>query len=198
MNTSESALARWGRRLLALVLGLFGLFMVVGGVWLIGLGGNWYYAIAGLLSIASAVSLARRRPSATLWFGLLFALTLVWTIVESGADYWGWVPRFALMLIFAIAFSVLLPTLHAGLSRGVARVVPLVLVAGFVVYPAFYAIYLSMLNKKMTAFVGLGNFAFLLKRNTFQLVIFQSCLFAVTAVVFKALRQFDAPQQRVR
>ena len=66
----------------------------------------------------------------------------------------------------------------------------ILLVAGFVIYPAFYAIYLSMLNKKMTAFVGLGNFAFLLKRNTFQLVIFQSCLFAVTAVVFKALIGF--------
>ncbi len=58
----------------------------------------------------------------------------------------------------------------------------ILLVAGFVIYPAFYAIYLSMLNKKMTAFVGLGNFAFLLKRNTFQLVIFQSCLFAVGAL----------------
>jgi multiple sugar transport system permease protein len=42
----------------------------------------------------------------------------------------------------------------------------------------------------MTAFVGLGNFAFLLKRHTFQLVIFQSCLFAITAVVFKALIGF--------
>ena len=66
----------------------------------------------------------------------------------------------------------------------------ILLVAGFVIYPAFYAIYLSMLNKKMTAFVGLSNFAFLLKRNTFQLVIFQSCLFAVTAVIFKALIGF--------
>src|ERR1700723_1067301 len=66
----------------------------------------------------------------------------------------------------------------------------ILLVAGFVVYPAFYAIYLSMLNKKMTAFVGLGNFAFLLKRHTFQLVIFQSCLFAVTSVVLKALIGF--------
>jgi multiple sugar transport system permease protein len=66
----------------------------------------------------------------------------------------------------------------------------IVLIAAFVVYPAFYAIYLSMLNKKMTAFVGLGNFAFLLKRHTFQLVIFQSCLFAVTAVVLKALLGF--------
>ena len=66
----------------------------------------------------------------------------------------------------------------------------ILLIAGFVIYPAFYAIYLSMLNKKMTAFVGFGNFAFLLKRHTFQLVIFQSCLFAVTSVVLKALIGF--------
>lgn len=66
----------------------------------------------------------------------------------------------------------------------------ILLVAGFVIYPAFYAIYLSMLNKRMTAFVGLSNFAFLLRRHTFQLVIFQSCLFAITAVVFKALIGF--------
>jgi len=66
----------------------------------------------------------------------------------------------------------------------------IILVAMFVIYPAFYAIYLSMLNKKMTAFVGLGNFAFLLKRHTFQLVIFQSCLFAISAVVLKALLGF--------
>jgi multiple sugar transport system permease protein len=66
----------------------------------------------------------------------------------------------------------------------------MVLIIGFVIYPAFYALYLSMLNKKMTAFVGLGNFAFLLKRHTFQLVIFQSCLFAISAVVLKALLGF--------
>jgi multiple sugar transport system permease protein len=66
----------------------------------------------------------------------------------------------------------------------------ILLVACFVIYPAFYAIYLSMLNKKMTQFVGLSNFAFLLRRHTFQLVIFQSCLFAITSVVFKALIGF--------
>lgn len=66
----------------------------------------------------------------------------------------------------------------------------LVLIGGLVIYPAFYAIYLSMLNRHMTAFVGLSNFAFLLRRPTFQMVIFQSCLFAVTAVVFKALLGF--------
>ncbi|MEA2775308.1 MAG: multiple sugar transport system permease protein, partial [Acetobacteraceae bacterium] len=76
-------------------------------------------------------------------------------------------------------------------TTGFLLCLPLILLIGaFVIYPAFYAIYLSMLNKKMTAFVGLGNFAFLLKRHTFQLVIFQSCLFAITAVVAKALIGF--------
>jgi multiple sugar transport system permease protein len=66
----------------------------------------------------------------------------------------------------------------------------ILLIMGLVVYPAFYAIYLSMLNKRMTQFVGFRNFTFLLGRNTFQLVIFQSCLFAVTAVVLKAVIGF--------
>ncbi len=60
------------------------------------------------------------------------------------------------------------------------------LIAAMVIYPALYAIYLSMLNKKMTQFVGLSNYAFLLKRNSFQLVIFQSCFFAISAVILKA------------
>ena len=66
----------------------------------------------------------------------------------------------------------------------------ILLIACLVVYPAVYAIYLSMLNKRMTSFVGLGNFAFLLRRNTFQLVVFQSCFFAITAVVLKAFIGF--------
>ena len=66
----------------------------------------------------------------------------------------------------------------------------IVLIVGLVIYPAFYAVYLSMLNKRMTAFVGFGNYLFLFKRNTFQLVIFQSCLFAITSVILKALLGF--------
>ncbi len=70
---------------------------------------------------------------------------------------------------------------------GFLMCLPLILlIALLVVYPALYAIWLAMLNKRMTTFVGLGNFAFLLKRSTFHLVIFQSCLFAVSAVIAKA------------
>ena len=66
----------------------------------------------------------------------------------------------------------------------------ILLIGGLMIYPAFYAIYLSMLNRRMTAFVGLDNLLFLLRRPTFQMVIFQSSLFALTAVVCKACLGF--------
>ena len=39
-------------------------------------------------------------------------------------------------------------------------------------------------------FIGLGNFEFLFKRDTFWLVVKQSCIFAISAVIFKALIGF--------
>src|ERR1044072_2874582 len=69
--------------------------------------------------------------------------------------------------------------------------VPLIaLIALLVLYPAFYSLHLASLNKSMQRFVGLGNFEFLFKRDTFWLVVKQSCIFAVTAVIFKALIGF--------
>jgi len=70
-------------------------------------------------------------------------------------------------------------------------VLPLLLIIGsLVVYPAFFAIYLATLNKSMEHFVGFGNFEFLFKRDTFWMVVKQSIVFAVSAVVFKALIGF--------
>ena len=66
----------------------------------------------------------------------------------------------------------------------------IVLVAVLVIYPAGYGIYLSTLNKGMTKFVGFGNFEFLFKRETFWMVVWQSCIFAITAVIFKAIIGF--------
>src|ERR1700741_5294705 len=66
----------------------------------------------------------------------------------------------------------------------------ILLVALLVIYPAFYSIHLATLNKSMEHFVGLDNFAFLFKRDTFWMVVRQSVVFAVSAVVFKALIGF--------
>jgi multiple sugar transport system permease protein len=66
----------------------------------------------------------------------------------------------------------------------------ILLILILVAYPAGYAVYLAMLNKGMTKFVGLGNFDFLFGRETFWMVVYQSCLFAITAVIFKAIIGF--------
>jgi multiple sugar transport system permease protein len=68
---------------------------------------------------------------------------------------------------------------------------PLILMIFILVaYPAGYAVWLATLNKSMTKFVGFGNFDFLFKRATFWEIVLQSCLFAITAVIFKAIIGF--------
>jgi len=90
-----------------------------------------------------------------------------------------------------------------GLSRGVSSLerlarrrstigfvmtLPLILViAGLVAWPAAWAIYLSTLNRRMTASIGLDNDVMLLGSETFRTIIRQSCFFAVTAMLLKAL-----------
>lgn len=66
----------------------------------------------------------------------------------------------------------------------------ILLIISLKIYPTFYAVFLSLLDRKMNEFVGLDNYIFLLSRPSFQLVIFQSCLFALTAVLLKALIGF--------
>jgi multiple sugar transport system permease protein len=66
----------------------------------------------------------------------------------------------------------------------------ILLILLLVIYPAFYSLHLATLNKSMSRFIGLGNFQFLFKRETFWLVVEQSCIFAITAVTFKALIGF--------
>ena len=72
-----------------------------------------------------------------------------------------------------------------------AMALPLILIiAGLVIYPAFYSLHLATLNKSMERFVGFGNFTFLFSRDTFWMVVRQSVVFAVSAVLFKALIGF--------
>src|SRR6185312_7059252 len=66
----------------------------------------------------------------------------------------------------------------------------IVLIGALVLYPALYSLHLATLNKSMEHFVGLGNFDFLFKRDLFWMVVKQSCIFAISAVVFKAITGF--------
>ncbi|OAF05837.1 ABC transporter permease [Bradyrhizobium centrolobii] len=86
-------------------------------------------------------------------------------------------------------------SLHNALKRkstvAFFLTLPLILlIALLVLYPALFSIHLATLNKSMQKFVGFGNFTFLFKRETFWMVVKQSCIFAITAVIFKALIGF--------
>jgi len=87
--------------------------------------------------------------------------------------------------------SALRKTMQRKSTIAFLMTLPLILlVALFVLYPALYSIHLATLNKSMERFVGFGNFLFLFKRETFWMVVQQSCIFAITAVVFKAIIGF--------
>jgi len=75
-----------------------------------------------------------------------------------------------------VAFSLALPLI--------------LLIAGLVLYPAFFSMYLSTLDRTMEEFRGLRNLEFLLGFDTFWMVVKQTCIFAVSAVFFKALIGF--------
>ena len=67
---------------------------------------------------------------------------------------------------------------------GVLMCLPLIaLIGGLVAYPFFYAIYLSMLNKRETLFVGLANFTSVVTTTKFQTALRNTFVFAISAQV---------------
>src|SRR5437763_5854761 len=79
---------------------------------------------------------------------------------------------------------------HKSLVAFLMALPLIALIAALVIYPALYSLWLAMLNKGMEHFVGLGNFSFLFRRDLFWMVVKQSVIFAVSAVIFKALIGF--------
>jgi multiple sugar transport system permease protein len=66
----------------------------------------------------------------------------------------------------------------------------ILLISILVIYPTFYSLHLATLNKSMKKFVGVDNFEFLFTRETFWMVVESSVLFAVSAVIVKAIIGF--------
>lgn len=85
MKHSERSVALW---VMVILLAILGLGALGGGLWLILLGGSWYYAIAGAALLATAALLVRRSPAALAVYALLVAGTLVWALWEAGLDWW--------------------------------------------------------------------------------------------------------------
>ena len=67
--------------------------MAVPGFYLATLGGSLYYAVVGVLILASAWLILRRRSFGVTLFWLVFAATFIWSLWEVGLDGWALMPR---------------------------------------------------------------------------------------------------------
>ena len=90
---------------IAVVFALSGLFLALGGIWLIVLGGSWYYLAIGVGLVTVAALLWRRDPLA-LWVGAAVVLiSLVWALFETGLDWWQLVPRGDWIVILGVLLA---------------------------------------------------------------------------------------------
>ncbi|MGN6682583.1 MAG: membrane-bound PQQ-dependent dehydrogenase, glucose/quinate/shikimate family [Devosia sp.] len=112
-RTYHRGFGYWLTMLLALVVGLIGLWLFIGGIWLISLGGSPFYGIAGLLLLLTSALLFRGDQLAIPVYILAFVFTLIWAIWESGLNGWAQVPRLLGPVILLILVLLANPVLRA-------------------------------------------------------------------------------------
>ncbi len=93
--------------LASLLVGAIGLFFLIGGVWLVSLGGSAFYAVLGLLHLGSAFLFYRRRATGLALYGFTLLITLLWALWEVGFDWWALSARGSLLMV--IGALLLLP-----------------------------------------------------------------------------------------
>lgn len=134
-KTSSDTRGSWGAIALGVLLGLIGLVLAGGGVWLASLGGSAYYLIAGLALVASGVLIARRNVLGVWLYTLVFLGTVVWAFWEVGANIWGLVPRIAGPAVLMVLVLLVAPLMRKRLlgwpaAAGIAAAFLAVMAAG--------------------------------------------------------------------
>ena len=82
--------AVWHRRpILALILALIALALIVGGGWLVLLGGSPYYVAAGAAMAGSAWLVLKGDRRGSWLYGVMFLATIFWSLAEAGLNPWG-------------------------------------------------------------------------------------------------------------
>ncbi|GFM79300.1 hypothetical protein PSCICM_51190 [Pseudomonas cichorii] len=96
----------------------FGLVMVVGGLHLITLGGSWYFALAGTGLLAAGLLTMLQRQVGTLIYLTVFVATAIWSVWDSGFNFW---PLFSRLFALAVIAFFLLLLMPAGQYSGARR-----------------------------------------------------------------------------
>lgn len=94
-------------QLTAVIMGLISIYFLIGGSWLIWLGGSWYYFILGLSLLLTSILIWRGNGFAYLVFSLILVFSGIWALWEVGLRWWLLVPR--LWVWFVIGLFLLFP-----------------------------------------------------------------------------------------
>lgn len=93
---------------------LAGLLFLLGGLWLLWLGGTAYYSLAGVGLIASGVGLYRGKRWSLWVYAIVCLATVLWSVYEAGTNIWQLEPR--LMLPTLLGLYLLLPWIRNKLQ----------------------------------------------------------------------------------
>lgn len=136
---SKRSIGNYLMWLLGGLMGIIGLALAIGGVYLASLGGSFYFGLMGLAMLVAAVLVIKLKPAGAWLYALAFVLTLIWAWWDVGLDFW---PLFSRLFMFGVlAFLVALAypwlKMRAGqpvrgtASYTLAGVLAVALVAGF-------------------------------------------------------------------
>lgn len=143
MATQSSNIRRrspgfWWTMLVATVIAIFGLPITGGGLYLITLGGSWYYLPAGLGLLATAYFLFKRDIAGFWVYLATFIGTVAWALWESGLDPWAQVPRLIAPTVVLVLVLTTLPMLRrtgshirSNMAAAAATIIGLVGVVSF-------------------------------------------------------------------
>jgi quinoprotein glucose dehydrogenase len=98
------------------IVGILGVLLAIGGIWLAALGGTWAYIALGIGWAAAGFCLVARRAAALWVYAALLLFTLVWALAEAGLDRWALAPRLA--LFWLVGLWLLTPWVVRPLRRG--------------------------------------------------------------------------------
>ncbi|WFU12296.1 glucose/quinate/shikimate family membrane-bound PQQ-dependent dehydrogenase (plasmid) [Rhizobium sp. CB3090] len=84
------------------LLAIIGLFLGGGGLWLVLLGGSFFYLFAGIMFIATAILLLTRKAAALWLYAFLVIVALLWAIWEVGFDWWQLGPRGGIIILIGL------------------------------------------------------------------------------------------------
>ncbi|RUT34881.1 membrane-bound PQQ-dependent dehydrogenase, glucose/quinate/shikimate family [Arsenicitalea aurantiaca] len=134
----------WALLALAIIVIGFGLPIAAGGVWLITLGGSWYYAIAGLGLIVSGVLIFRRDIIGVWLYLAVYVGTLAWALWEVGVDGWALVPRVVAPTVILLLVLIAIPAMRRRSDQGLPRGAVTAGLAGIAAIGAAGFLYLSV------------------------------------------------------